>query len=325
MVSYLCSMSEIGQNIEKAKYLLENGNLVAIPTETVYGLAANALDEDAVLKIFDAKKRPHFDPLIVHIKGKEDLNIYARRVPEPAIRLANTFWPGPLTLLLPKSNLISDLVTSGSDLVGLRIPSHPLTLSLLKQLSFPLAAPSANPFGYISPTTAQHVYEQLSDNVSYILDGGACQIGLESTIIGFEDDQAVLMRLGGIAIEDLEKICWKLKINLNQSSNPLAPGQLKSHYAPKKPLMLGNIGNLLKIRTEQSIGVISFKTKYEGTAIAKQWILSEKGDLHEAASNLFKMLREADKENIELILGEYVPDEGLGLAINDRLKRAAAK
>jgi L-threonylcarbamoyladenylate synthase len=315
-------VSKVGIDIEKAKQILQEGNLVAIPTETVYGLAANALDKDAVLRIFEAKNRPHFDPLIVHTDSLEKVKKYVSDFPQWAQQLAKAFWPGPLTLLLPKNALIPDLVTSGLPQVAIRIPNHPLTLNLLKSLDFPLAAPSANPFGYVSPTTAKHVTAQLEGKVGYILDGGSCEVGIESTIVGFEEGKITVYRLGGLAIEEIEKIVGKVELKINQSSNPKAPGMLKSHYAPKKPLFIGNIGLFLKENTGKKVGIISFSKRY-GTDEAILKILSPGGDLKEAAHNLFSALRDLDESDADVIVAEKLSDSFLGRAINDRLQRAA--
>ena len=202
----------IGNDLAQAKQLLAAGQLVAIPTETVYGLAGNALDEQAVLEIFRVKNRPAFDPLIVHTDSFERIADFVREIPEKALLLAQHLMPGALTLLLPKSDLIPDLVTSGLDRVAVRIPNHSLTRSLLSGLSFPLAAPSANPFGYISPTTAQHVEQQLGNQIPYILDGGPCEVGLESTIVGFENDEPIIYRKGGLAIETIERLVGTVRV-----------------------------------------------------------------------------------------------------------------
>ena len=243
-------------------------------------------------------------------------------VPEKAQQLAEKFWPGPLTLLLPKRHEVPDLLTSGSDRVAVRMPNHPLTLELLQQLDFPLAAPSANPFGYVSPTTTQHVADQLGPDIPYILDGGPCTIGLESSIVGFEGEDAIVYRLGGLPPEEIQKVIGPVKVNLNKSSNPQAPGMLKSHYSPGKPVILGNIDALIQEHKEKQIGIIAFEKTY-GTF--PQVTLSTSGDMQEAAANLFKALRDLDTDSIDIILAETVPDHGLGKAINDRLERAAAK
>lgn len=317
-------MAEIGGNIMMAKQLLENGELVAIPTETVYGLAGNALNEKSVLEIFKVKNRPQFDPLIVHVANLEKAKELVDDFPERAARLAQQFWPGPLTLLLKKKPHVPDLVTSGLDTVGVRCPNHELTRTLLNQLSFPLAAPSANPFGYISPTRPEHVNEQLGDKIKYILNGGACPIGIESTIVGFENDLPIIYRLGGLSIEKIESIVGKVAIQLNSSSNPQAPGQLKSHYAPGKKMKLGKLDELLKIYGSQRVGVLTFNKSIDHVPAYNQIDLSPQGDLEEAAQRLFAALRSLDKLDVDIILAGEVPDVGLGKAINDRLRRAAA-
>jgi L-threonylcarbamoyladenylate synthase len=326
-------MSTIGTDLKEAVRLLSAGELVAIPTETVYGLAANALDEAAVLKVFEAKQRPAFDPLIVHVHSRAQLDMVVREVPPEAEALIKAFWPGPLTLVLPKHPRIPDLVTSGLDTVGVRMPAHPLTLELLRTLPFPLAAPSANPFGYVSPTTAQHVADQLGDRIPYILDGGPCEVGVESTILGLEPHDPlstldialrtyhwVLYRAGGVPVEAIKQVigtvCPQVKHVL-----PVAPGMLESHYAPRKPVFIGDIHALLKEHQGRA-AVISFTTKHEAWRCE---VLSPSGDLNEAARHLFATLRALDASEADVILAEVFPDEGLGRAINDRLRRAAAK
>lgn len=317
-------MAEIGKDISKAAALLKQGKLVAIPTETVYGLAANALDVDAVTKIFLAKNRPYFDPLIVHVRDVSSTVEYAEKIPAKALELMKRFWPGPLTLLLPKKNIIPDLVTAGLDRVGLRCPDHPMTLALLQSLTFPLAAPSANPFGYVSPTTPHHVNEQLGNEIEYILDGGACQVGIESTIIGFEVDSPIIYRLGGLRIEDIESVTGPVQVNISSMSNPQAPGQLQSHYAPRKQVLIGNILQLISENKSKSVGVLSFRKLSLPSEVNKEMVLSPSGNLEEAAQKLFSALRDLDKSEVDMIITELVPDTGLGRAINDRLRRAAS-
>ena len=316
-------MSKIGANIDLAINLLQQNKLVAIPTETVYGLAANALNENAVLSIFTAKQRPFFDPLIIHVATIEKLSNYATLNDKRLQKLASTFWPGPLTLLLPKKDIIPNIVTSGLNNVAVRIPKHPLTLQLLSKLNFPLAAPSANPFGYVSPTNAQHVSKQLGDKIDYILDGGNCKIGLESTIVGVEHDKVCVYRLGGLAVEEIEKCIGSVQLRLNNSSNPKVPGQLKSHYAPKKPLFLGNLSELINQHLTKKISLIYFGNKNFDTKNAIEYNLSSASNLSEAALNLFTFLRLADEDDSEIVLCQTVPNLGLGMAINDRLKRAS--
>ncbi len=317
-------MAEIGKDIQKAVAFLERDELVAIPTETVYGLAANALNPIAVAKIFEAKERPTFDPLIVHTHALNEVENFVSDIHPALLKLAQVFWPGPLTLLLPKKDIIPNLVTSGLDRVGVRIPNHSLTLELLSKLSFPLAAPSANPFGYISPTTAKHVDKQLGNKIPYILDGGACEVGLESTIVGEENGEIIVYRLGGLSIDDIEAVVGKVFVQLNQSSNPKAPGQLKSHYAPKKPVYIGNVVELQNTHADKKIGAIIFgdNIKFSESTIVKN--LSFSKNYQEAAVHLFSFLRELDETDVDVIITDLLPEQGLGLAINDRLRRAAA-
>jgi len=318
-------MAEIGRDILKAKALLETGQLVAIPTETVYGLAANAFMGDAVAEVFHVKNRPTFNPLIIHSDSIDKIRDYVKAIPGQAAKLAAKFWPGPLTMLLSKDRQVPDLVTAGSDLVAVRVPKHPLTLELLKSIDFPLAAPSANPFGYISPTTAEHVSKQLGRKIPYILDGGPCEVGIESTIIGFDAERPVIYRLGGVSVEEIEREIGKVDIRPHSSSNPKAPGMLKSHYAPSKKVILGDLVQLIHQYKHEEFAVISFRDFYPDVALEKQAILSESGDLREAAARLFATLRYLDKLPIKYIFAELLPEHGLGRAINDRLKRAAAE
>jgi L-threonylcarbamoyladenylate synthase len=312
----------IGRDITQAVFHLKNGDLVAIPTETVYGLAGNALNLSAVVKIFEAKQRPSFDPLIVHVASTSAIPALTRSFPEEASLLADTFWPGPLTLLLPKSSIVPDLVTSGLDSVAIRIPGHPVARELLSTLDFPLAAPSANLFGQVSPTSAAHVEQQLSGRIPYILDGGDCSVGLESTIVGFpENGQPTIYRLGGIPVEEIEKVIGKVAVQPHSSSNPLAPGMLKSHYAPRKPLRLSTTTDQVP---SPNTSYLRFTTYLAGVSEHRQLILAKDGKLETAARNLFAYLRKLDADDSDLILAELLPEVGLGKAINDRLKRAAA-
>ena len=310
----------IGNSISEAVRFLQQGETVGIPTETVYGLAANALDTDAVLRIFEVKNRPHFDPLIVHVHSIAEIEKYTEQIPDKAIQLFQKFSPGPLTVLLPKKSVIPDLVTSGLPQVAIRIPNHPLTLALLQQLDFPLAAPSANPFGYISPTTAQHVFNQLQGKTPYILDGGSTEVGVESTIIGFENNEPVVYRLGGLSVEEIENCIGKVELQINSASNPKTPGSLKSHYAPKKKLEIWQADNL-KIDSPHA-GFIGFNQYAEGINKENQILLSPEGNLQQAAKNLFAAMRTLDDSRVEKIIAVKFPDTGLGKAINDRLQRA---
>lgn len=318
-------LTEVGVDIDKAVELLKKGEVVALPTETVYGLAANALNETAVSKIYQAKNRPSFNPLIIHIAKDTPLADYAQDIPQEAELLARAFWPGPLTLLLPKRSTVPDLVTAGSPRVAIRIPAHPLIQAILAQTGFPLAAPSANPSGYISPTSAAHVKRQLDGKIPYILDGETSHVGVESTIVGFEGGEAIIYRYGGVSEEEIQSVLGKKLQTSLHSRSPQSPGMLKSHYAPGLPLYLGEIPQLLKKFEGKRIGVISFQTAYVHKDIEIQYILSPEGRLETAASNLFSMLHQMDQNEVELILAERVPNEGIGKAINDRLTRATAE
>ncbi|MEM6297612.1 MAG: L-threonylcarbamoyladenylate synthase, partial [Bacteroidota bacterium] len=253
--------AKIGTDITEAQRLLEAGEVVAIPTETVYGLAGNGFNLKAISEIFAVKNRPKFDPLILHTDSLEKLKAWVDEFPPLAQQLAEVFWPGPLTLVLPKTNQIPELVTSGLPDVAFRIPAHSLTRELLSRLDFPLAAPSANPFGFVSPTTPTHVHTQLGDKIPYILDGGACPVGLESTIIAFPDGKPKILRLGGLALEEIEKVIGKVEVQNHSSSNPAAPGMLKSHYSPRQPLILGDLNELLDHYKGQNVGVLSFRER----------------------------------------------------------------
>jgi L-threonylcarbamoyladenylate synthase len=310
-------VSNKGKDIAYAASLLMAGRAVGIPTETVYGLAANALNESAVLTIFEVKKRPSFDPLIVHIGNIDILHTIVKEVTPMHEALMNAFWPGPLTLIFEKQSIIPDIVTSGLNTVGIRMPNHPLTLELLKISDLCLAAPSANPFGYISPTLADHVLQQLGDQVEYVLDGGASDIGLESTIVRCDKDQIVVLRLGGLSLESLSSLGYPVKVSDHSSSTPEAPGMLTSHYAPRKKTYYYSADFSIDDRTS-----VLYFSKKSHRSIDRT--LSESGNVREAAHQLFKYLRELDELDIDQILVEKAPPIGLGLAINDRLKRATA-
>ena len=319
-------LAAIGTDIHEAKRLLESGAAIGIPTETVYGLAANAFDSRAVAKIFQAKNRPTFDPLIVHTDTLEKTGGFVTDIPPLARQLAAHFWPGALTLLLPKKPVIPDLVTAGLDTVAVRIPSHPLTRQLLCLLAFPVAAPSANPFGYLSPTRTEHVQAQLGDSIPYILDGGPCEVGIESTIVGFDGLGPVVFRLGGISIERIEAVIGPVRLLPHSASNPQAPGMLESHYAPRKPLLLDGFPEALRRFPAAQIGFLGFSHPASQVPAQNQFLLSENQDYAQAAQNLFAALRTLDAmPGISLIVAELLPEQDLGRAINDRLRRAAAK
>jgi len=311
---------------------LKEGRLVGMPTETVYGLAGNALDPKAISSIFAAKKRPTFDPLIVHTASREAAFELAVDVPEIAHRLAEVFWPGPLTLVLPRRPDLPDLLSAGLDTVALRVPSHPVALNLLRECGLPLAAPSANRFGRISPTLASHVVEELSDRpeVAGVLNAGACEMGLESTVLGFPGgDRVVVYRLGATPLEELsdhvDTLEWVRSADAVDDpklakQGEQSPGMLAKHYAPNTPLLLLEEGAQVP-ESDAATGWLSFQARpgLEGP----QEVLSEQGELHEAANQLFASLRKLDALGLHQIIAWKVPDCGLGAAINDRLDRAA--
>src|SRR5690606_15137894 len=295
--------TKTGTDIKLAAELLKAGKLVAIPTETVYGLAANGFNAVAIAEVFAAKGRPHFDPLILHIANMDQVSQLATHFPKDAKKLVERFWPGPLTIVLPKSDSVPDIATSGLETVGIRMPNHPLTRQLLQSLDFPLAAPSANPFGYISPTTAQHVKDQLDGKVEYILDGGNCDVGIESTIVGFTKNSVTILRQGGISTEEIQSVVGEVDTNQRSSSNPVAPGMLLSHYAPRTPLIRGDIEILAKKTTSRNFGVLGFTSTFGFPGIT----LSMQGDLKEAAQNLFSAMRTLDNAGYDLIIADIFP------------------
>jgi L-threonylcarbamoyladenylate synthase len=316
-------MTIISTDISKAIELLNNEDVVAIPTETVYGLAGNIYSEKAIRKIFQVKQRPFFNPLIVHIDSIEKIEEIVSEFPEQAKMLAAAFWPGALTLVLKKKSNIPDLITAGQKTVAIRIPNHPVTISLLQKLAFPLAAPSANPFGSISPTNSTHVDNYFKNTIPMVLEGGECKNGIESTIIGFENNEAVLYRLGSISIEEIENVIGKLKVKNKKEIAPNAPGMLARHYAPKtETYLVKDAEKFIKDYTDKKIGVLRFSNEINSLNCMHLEVLSKKGDLKEAASNLYGALHRLDNLNLDMIVAELFPDIGLGKSINDRLERA---
>jgi L-threonylcarbamoyladenylate synthase len=313
-----------GTDLALATSLLQNGQLVAIPTETVYGLAANALDATAVSKIYNAKQRPSFNPLIIHIASADEVVKYVTEYSPIAQQLANAFWPGSLTILMPKNNTVPDLVTAGLPNVALRVPNHPLTLQLLRLLNFPLAAPSANISNTVSPTTAERVAQSLGDSVSYILDGGKCDVGVESTIVSVLENQVTLLREGGISKEQIEAEIG-VHVRIQGDEKITAPGQLKKHYATQKPLFLvDDMQDALRDHQTKNVSVLLFETM-ETTENQIPYLLSSDYNLSEIANNLFEMMHLADEDNSDFILAERCISEGIGRAINDRLLRASVR
>jgi L-threonylcarbamoyladenylate synthase len=308
--------------IARAAQLLREGLVVGLPTETVYGLAGDGLNPTALARIFEVKQRPLFDPLILHLPEAEAAFALVERVPEVARQLAAKFWPGPLTLVLPKKEIVPDLATSGLRNVALRVPAHPIAQKLLRAFAGPLAAPSANRFGRISPTDAQAVRAELGDAVPLILDGGPCTVGLESTVIDLSGDTPVLLRAGGVPLEEIEAITGPIQRATPVDEKPLGPGQLKHHYAPRKPLRLVSV--LEEIPQEADAGWLAFGPYSPASFPGVMENLSAAGDLREAAANLFRALRSLDDHpRVAVIYAMRLPAHGLGLAINERLDRAA--
>jgi L-threonylcarbamoyladenylate synthase len=314
----------IGTDIARAASLIREGGLVAFATETVYGLGANAYDVRAVGRIFEAKDRPTFDPLIVHVGNRAWVESVAATVTPLAQRLIDAFWPGPLTLVLPKTDRIPDLATAGLPTVGVRMPSHPSAVELLRQANVPIAAPSANRFGHVSPTRAEHVAEQLGDRIDYILDGGPCTVGVESTILDVTGAEAVLLRPGGLPLEAIEAQIGPVRLieAMSAANEPQpSPGRLLRHYATRTALVIAD--------AEESppsiarVGLLTLAAKSDDEHYAAIETLSPAGDLAEAAANLFAAMRRLDARGLDLIVVRFVPEVGLGRAINDRLRRAA--
>ena len=310
-------------DIERAARILNEGGIVAFPTETVYGLGASIAHPEAVARIFEAKERPFFDPLIVHLGSVGSLDRVARipeRSKEAFDSLTQAFWPGPLTLLLPKRDGVPDLVTSGLPTVGVRVPAHSLARRLLSIVHAPVCAPSANRFGRLSPTLADHVARDLGTRVDFILDGGPCEVGVESTIVTLAEDEPKILRPGGVSREDIERVLGKsIEVRADSSEQIQAPGQLASHYAPRTPLRILRPGESSQARGR--IGLLAWskpRTGYEACEV-----LSTAGDLREAATRLFAALHTLDRMGLDLIEVEPVPERGLGLAIMNRLRKAS--
>lgn len=316
-------------SIQEAANHLKSGGLVAFPTETVYGLGANALSGSAVAKIFEAKGRPTFNPLISHVLSAEEAEEYGV-MGEEARKLAHNFWPGALTMILPKRAAcdISDLVTAGLDTVAIRVPAHKVARQLIKACGFPLAAPSANTSGQVSPTAPAHVAQSLGDKIEMILAAGNCAVGLESTVVDLSGEVPVILRPGSITAEEISNVLgFEVEIDDGAHDKPKSPGQLLRHYAPTIPLRL-NAVDVKKGEALLAFGSIKFMG-VEGGGAAKDMAaescmnLSEEGDLYEAASHLFAMLRALDTPSHKGIAVMNIPDKGVGAAINDRLRRAA--
>ncbi len=316
-------LSPTSNNIKISAKELKLGNLVAFPTETVYGLGADGLNPIAVSKIFETKKRPTFNPLILHINSMQMLNKIAWLEEKKIEKLLDKFWPGPLTIILPKKEIVPDIVTAGLETVAVRMPNNKIALQLIKELGNPIAAPSANSFGKLSPTTAEHVAKQLSEKVDIILDGGSCNVGVESTIVKITKDKNYLLRPGGISVEELESVAGKFE-NLNNENKPDSPGQLKIHYAPEIPIYFFDEEKIIENRYKNLGGLFFRKSKLE-KYFSSIKILSQKGNLNEAAANVFSFLHEFENENVDMIFVEPIEYSGLGNAIMDRLSKAVNK
>lgn len=311
-------------SVEEAARLLKQGEVVAIPTETVYGLAGNAFEPKALAKIFAAKERPTFDPLIVHISDISQMADIAKDIPEEAYQLAEAFWPGPLTMILPKKDCIPDLCTSGLPSVAVRFPSHPVARAIINASGLPLAAPSANLFKHVSPTTAEHVAAQLSDRIAGIVDGGPCQVGVESSIVSLTGDVPTVLRPGAITPEMVKKVLGRVAIK-ESTSKPgeamQAPGQCDTHYRPQVPLYFGEVP-ANAVLPENTVR-IAFGN-YQGV-IPAAVNLSATGDMTEATAKLYAYMHDLDDPKYDLILVDPIPNQGVGMALNDRLKRASIK
>ena len=309
--------------IQQAAEIIKRGGIVAFPTETVYGLGADAFNPLAVARIFEAKRRPYFDPLIVHVASHGDPAKLVIDIPSDAKKLMERFWPGPLTVVLLKREEVPDIVTAGLPSVAIRMPKHEMALSLIEQADCPIAAPSANPFGYLSPTTAEHVRDQLGDQIDFILNGGTCEVGVESTIISFSKGKPRLLRPGGVELEEIESIIGKVEVIPIEEGRPSAPGMLPRHYAPRTPIILNWNDKNLDIYKNKKIGLLAFREPRNNLKFSKVEVLSKKGDIREAAANLFAAIRRLDALNLDLIVAESIPEIGLGRAIMDRLRRAS--
>ncbi len=301
-------MTQIITDIKSAASEILQGNIVGIPTETVYGLGANALNQDAVIKIFEAKERPRFNPLIVHLRDKNDLEKYAEEIPESFLRLYEKFSPGPITYVLKKKKIISDIVTAGNETVAVRFPSHKIFRELLAIVKVPIAAPSANRFGRISPTSSEDVVKEMDGKIKYVLEGGSSDVGIESTVVDLSGETPVVLRHGYISEKEIESIIGKTGGRKSDKIN--SPGMLLNHYAPQTPLVI--------------VEHLSELDKYEGKNYGIL-DLNKYSDLKEAAKHIFSDLRKLDEKGFEMILAAKVKDEGIGIAINDRLEKARFK
>jgi len=314
---------------------IKKGNLVAFPTETVYGLGADAINAKAVAKIFQAKGRPFNDPLIAHIADINELHRLSKQVPPVALKLAKAFWPGPLTLVLKKSELVSGIVTAGLDTIAVRMPADDIALSLIREAKTPIAAPSANLFGRTSPTTAQHVADDLGGKIKMIIDGGKTKVGVESTVLDVTVEPVQVLRAGGISVEKLKEVVGQVKISKELEEGFRSPGMLNSHYSPRAKLILvekkgdAQVEEVRRLASkyiaqELKVGIMAKEenqNKYNGFEFK---VIGKGSELDVCATNLFSTLRSFDKEGFEIIIAEGLEEQGLGLAIMERLRKAAA-
>lgn len=320
------------RELEEAAYLLRQNEVVAFPTETVYGLGANALSNDACAKIFAAKGRPADNPLIVHISEKEQLQPLVSEVPELAQKLIDAFWPGPLTLILPKGQAVCDRVTAGLSTVAVRMPDHPIAQALIAQAGLPIAAPSANRSGKPSPTTAEHVKRDLAGRIAGIVDGGETGIGVESTVVDCSGDAVTILRPGGLTKAEIEKVVGKTADYVKPDANgtPKSPGMKYRHYAPNAKLSLVDgspfyLQSLVDKEQQRGtkVGVLTtdeHKHEYRADAVLS---CGKRSDLRTVAHRLYRALRAFDEQDVEVIYGEVFPEEGIGEAIMNRLKKSA--
>ncbi|MFH0919074.1 MAG: L-threonylcarbamoyladenylate synthase [Fibrobacterota bacterium] len=309
--------------IKHAAECLKAGGVVAFPTETVYGLGADAFNPQAVAAVFELKNRPFFDPLIVHIASLEQMDALVKAIPPKAQKLIAKFWPGPLTIILPKRDKVPDIVTAGLRGVGIRMPAHPVALELIRMAGTPVAAPSANKFGKLSPTCARHVADEFGTRDFEIIDGGPCRVGVESTIISFMNEAPVLLRPGGIAVEEIEQAIGPVIIPAPGECAMMSPGRAERHYSPRTRIILDS--SIERMPKHYSVGLLTFipiedMIKYDAVEV-----LSRTGAFREAAANLFSALRHLDAAHLDVIIANRLPETGLGRTINDRLTRMSVE
>jgi L-threonylcarbamoyladenylate synthase len=313
--------ASVPEAITEAAQIIRNGGLVAFPTETVYGLGADTTNPLAVARIFEVKARPRLDPIIVHVADPDWAERYGN-FPASAHRLMQKFWPGPLTLVVPKKEAVPPIVTAGLETVAIRVPAHPAALELIRAARCGIAAPSANPFGYVSPTESAHVAEQLAEKIDMILDGGPCRVGVESTILSLVHAPPRILRSGGISREEIEALLGEVHLSSGFEQRPSAPGQLQRHYATRTPLDI--LEESSENPPEEKIGLLCLTIPKDTGRYAAVEVLSPSGDLREAAANLFRSLRHLDSLSLDRIIARPVCEEGLGAAIMDRLRRCSA-